>query len=109
VKQTKLKLEWYPKQISKLMSHEEAVEYCKKLGKRWRLPNKIELINAYNNKIVGFEHDDYWSSTTYRLNCNDAWVVHFQYGYTYCYIKYGTARVRPIRTVLKSDIDNIEK
>ena len=46
----------------------------------WRLPTRGELIDAYDNKIKGFETNYYWSSTMYGDNTNGAWYVNLGNG-----------------------------
>jgi hypothetical protein len=90
-------LQW-GKTADKRMSWQEAVDYCKSLGKGWRLPTRIELIDAYDSKVDGFETDDYyWSSTTYVGSTGYAWSVYFGYGSVYSSYKAYNYYVRPVR------------
>jgi hypothetical protein len=79
------------------MTWHEAVEVCKKLGPRWRLPTKDELNMLYENKeeIGGFALIFYWSSTENGYDC--AWVQYFVSGNQYSSIKYGKNYVRAVR------------
>ncbi len=87
-------LEWGP--ISdKKMNQQEADGWCKEQG--GRLPTMIELLQAYKDKIPGFKSDDYWSSTTYADNTDNAWIVNFLDGYPYDDNKTNTYYVRCVR------------
>ena len=71
-----------------------AIDYCENtltLGgyDDWRLPNKKELLSIvdrskYNPALSGvfqnFSSGYYWSSTTFALYADDAWIVGFDYG-----------------------------
>ena len=68
----------------KKMNWQEAMDYCEKLGKGWRLPTIEELVSCvdYNKHnpatdIDGFKSVYYWSSTTSVLNTGFAWIVNF--------------------------------
>jgi len=90
-------LQW-GKTADKRMSWQEAVDYCKALGKGWRLPTRVELIDAYDSKVDGFETDDYyWSSTTSVFNTENAWIVDCYNGYVNYYYKADNYYVRPVR------------
>ena len=43
----------------------------------WRLPTRVELIDAYDGKVEGFKSGYYWSSTTYVNGTGVAWIVNF--------------------------------
>jgi len=66
----------------KKMNWQKANDYCKSLGKGWRLPTRIELIEMYDSgKVDGFKTDAYyWSSTTYVIATEYAWFVDFYHG-----------------------------
>jgi hypothetical protein len=55
----------------------EAMNLDKKLG---RLPNIHELLDAYKNKISGFENTYYWSSDSYGVSNDAAMILHFGNG-----------------------------
>ena len=65
----------------------------------WRLPNKDELVTAYNNKssFTNVKSSDYWSSTTYAVNPNYAWHVYFYNGYVFGGYKNDYRDVRCVR------------
>ena len=83
------KFEVYKEDIG-IMTSNEAVEACKKVG--GRLPTREELLEMYDNrdKIGGFcttasgsvgEYPDwYWSSTEHRENPSTVWTVDFSDG-----------------------------
>ena len=72
-----MKLEWKETE-SKRMTWDEA----KGLEiDRWRLPTVAELKKAFNDKIVGFELDRYWSSVTWIGNNNKLFYFDFSDGY----------------------------
>jgi len=95
----------------KKMTWQEANDYCKSLGKGWRLPERWELVKAYDGKVEGFKSGYYWSSTTNVDYAGNAWLVHF-YSEDGCHSNktYGYY-VRPVRggqcgnlKIKKSDI-----
>ena len=63
----------------------------------WRLPTRVELIDAYGNKVEGFKSDYYWSSTTDVYSTADAWGVNFSYGGVGSVNKANGGCVRPVR------------
>ena len=63
----------------------------------WRLPERWELVKAYDDKVDGFKTDYYWSSTTLVYSTDDAWVVYFYNGYVYVSNKTYYYYVRPVR------------
>lgn len=62
------------------MNWEDAKAECAKLGNGWRLPTKNELNVMYKNKekIGGFAHKYYWSST--EFDNFSAWRQNFYNG-----------------------------
>jgi len=79
------------------MTWHEAVEVCKKLGPRWRLPTKDELNMLYENneEIGGFANVFYWSST--EVGYNLAWKQNFLDGYQLNFSKNYYYYVRAVR------------
>jgi hypothetical protein len=69
-----MKLEWKDPEPNE-MSWDEAKE-LEKDG--WRLPTRVELCDAYDNQIEGFQLDRYWSSTL-KWN-SDAYLFSFNTG-----------------------------
>lgn len=67
----------------------------------WRLPNKEELSQIYNNLKTNdygeFSNQSYWSSTT--SGYNNAWGVSFSSGRNYDFDKLSTHHVRAVRSV----------
>ena len=97
-----MKLQW-GNTAEKLMTWQEASDYCKKLGKGWRLPTIQELTSCINyekhNPASGmdFKNDYYWSSTTYVYYTDYAWLVSFGSGSVDYGGKTGSLYVRPVR------------
>jgi len=83
----------------KKMNWQKANDYCKSLGKGWRLPTRIELIEMYDSgKVDGFKTDDYyWSSTTYVIATEYAWYVGFYNGNVNADSMANSYYVRPVR------------
>ncbi len=96
------KLLWQRKTGKKNLSWREAKRYCKNLKMAghsdWVLPHIDELMsivdkNSYSPTIdkKAFPHTDvndyYWSSTTAVEDRSKAWLLFFDYGYTYNYYK----------------------
>ncbi len=72
-------LEWGQTCEDKL-NWKDAKEWCVKQGKGWRLPTRLELLQAFYDKVPGFKIDDcYWSETEY--SATHAWYTYFTYGY----------------------------
>ena len=70
------------KTSDKEMNWDDAIKWCKEQG--GRLPTLIELLQAYEDKVDGFQSSIYWSSTEYSATF--AWAVYFSTGvpdYTY--------------------------
>lgn len=77
---------------------QEALDYCESLVllsvgySDWRLPNRRELMSIVNYNYIRFTPTidteyfpncrsfDYWSSSTYCYNPNNAWIVNFYTG-----------------------------
>ena len=81
------------------MTWEEAKRACNELGSGWRLPNKQELKEIYeqlHEKGQGnFKAAYYWSST--EGDDDDAWSFYFNDGYAPNTSKSGTNYVRAVR------------
>ena len=90
------KLEW-GKTCEKQLNWEDAKEWCAKQGNGWRLPTKIELLEAYEQKIDGFTTFYYWSSTEFISN--GAWNEDFANGSQYNDDKSYGNDVRCIRSI----------
>ena len=86
-----------------------AIDYCEALnlgGTGWRLPNKKELLTvvdytryspAINPVFSQTVSSNYWSSTTYKKDTSNAWVVSFSNCNTGIGNKSGTSYVRCVR------------
>ena len=59
-----------------LMTWYEAKEWCEKQG--GRLPTRLELLQAYMDKVEGFKKYYYWSATEYSTG--GAWLQNFDTG-----------------------------
>jgi hypothetical protein len=66
-------LEW-GRTCEKELNWQDAKDWCEKQGKGWRLPTRVELLQAYDEKVPGFGAGYYWSETeysgTYARNVN---------------------------------------
>ena len=71
------KLEWGAC-FGETMTWEDAKIWCKKQGAGWRLPTQMELLQAFEDKISGFQSPTYWSST--EGGTHAAWFVNFSNG-----------------------------
>jgi len=81
----------------KKMDWQEANDYCKSLGKGWRLPERWELVKAYDGKVEGFKSDYYWSSTTDVYYADLGVIVYFFNGFVGSFNKSNYYYVRPVR------------
>ena len=79
------------------MNWEDAKEWCEAQGEGWRLPTRVELLQAYEDKEVGgiFQSYSYWSATEY--SATNAYYVTFGNGYTYYYLKNNSNYVRVVK------------
>jgi len=75
-------LEWGRVSDTK-MTWEEADKWCKEQG--GRLPTSLELLQAYFDKIDGFNESAFWSATAYPYTGlrYDAMIVFFNVGSVY--------------------------
>ena len=88
------KLEWGAT-CNKDLKWEKAKKWCEEQGDGWRLPTRLELLQAYEDKIDGFESGYYWSSNEY--SATNAWYQNFSAGYQYDGDKASTFYVRCVR------------
>jgi len=89
-------LEW-GKVSEKEMTWNDAKKWCEKQGKGWRMPTRVELIQAYDEKVEGFSGYTFWSSTETYSNATGAWVVYLYYGFTNNLNKVNSKYVRCVR------------
>ena len=83
-------IEW-GKSSEDTMNWNEAKEWCKKQG--GRLPTRLELLQAYVDKVKGFKTDaTYWSATE-SITYN-AWEQSFDTGVQNIYNKHNNYYVR---------------
>lgn len=88
-------LEWGNASEKKL-TWKEAKEWCEQQGDGWRMPTRIELLQAYEDNVDGFKTDGYyWSST--EFNASSAWYVYFYSGDAFSYSKTYTYYVRCVK------------
>lgn len=89
--------ELYPEDAPKKMTWNEAMDYCKSLGKGWRLPTISEMFYIYQceNKLIS--EKCYWSNTKYYNN--SAWHFSFFNGRANYDNKFNTAYVHAIRDI----------
>ena len=88
------RLEW-GETCDKELTWKDAKKWCEKQGKGWRLPTRLELMEAFEAKIDGFQSGYYWSSTEY--NTNFAWYVVFSNGGSNFNLKNFSYYVRAVR------------
>ena len=118
------KLEWQNnfRQSIPELSWDRAVDYCANLslqGKKWRLPNKEELVSIIkkdktepaldsvflNKSVTEFT---YWTSTEAEDNNNLKWGVSFQKGWIGRYSQNYSLKVRCVRGNLAPKLDMVE-
>ena len=112
-KDPKTGLEWQS-QSAGAMSWHKALEYAESLvlqGKSdWRLPTVSELETLLDRSVLYYElrpivrkevpfRDtlSYWSSTTFKEETNNAWIVMFDGAYVLSYYKSNAYQVRCVR------------
>ena len=92
------KFEVYPRDALPSFEYNEALEYCKRLGDGWRLPELNEQSEMHEHKEeLGLDDGAYWSST--ELNSSYAWFYNFLYGISDYFNKTSTFSVRAVRTI----------
>ena len=92
------KIEVYSEDCYGFLNYHEAKEYCKGLGKDWRLPTQEELLKMHEHrKELGLKNSTYWSSTEY--NAIVAYSFNFFYGNSSKNGKYNSNSVRAVRTI----------
>lgn len=104
IEEETIKLEWQDNPPEKPMSWHDAMEYARTLGYGWRLPTKEELKDAYYNKLEGFQSSNYWSSSMYAQDTNNAWYVDFYNGGVYNFYKTYYYYVRCLRDVKEKSV-----
>ncbi|MFA6314959.1 MAG: DUF1566 domain-containing protein [Candidatus Paceibacterota bacterium] len=73
----------------------EAKAWCEERG--GRLPTRVELLQAFDEKVEGFQGFYFWSSTEYYNNTALAWPVNLASGYTNFNTKTNSGYVRCVR------------
>ena len=89
---------------SKKMNWFESQNWIEDLNKNeylgysdWRLPERWELVKAYDDKVEGFKSDYYWSSTTDVYYADLGVIVYFFNGFVGSFNKSNYYYVRPVR------------
>jgi hypothetical protein len=82
----------------KIMSWDEAVIECSKLGEGWRLPTREELNEMYKNKskIKNFNFINYWSSVE-TPDKKYAYILDFGSGNPQAFSKKSTYKIRAVK------------
>lgn len=86
------KLEW-GKTLGR-MTFKEAKKHEKN---GWRLPTRVELMQAHDEKISGFNAAPYWSSSISVVSPDSSWIVYFFDGDLYVDYRDSTYFVRCVR------------
>jgi hypothetical protein len=81
----------------KEMNWENAKKWCEAQGKGWRLPTRVELIQAFDEGALPTSGKHFWSSTENYGNPANAWYVSLNYGYTFYNTKVTLNCVRCVR------------
>ena len=106
-------LMWTKATIAKDQTHARATEAAAKLElaghSDWRLPTVDELflladrtrkLPAIDTDVFPDTYNDwYWTSTDSKWDASCAWLVYFDYGDAYHYLRSGSACVRAVRSV----------
>jgi len=90
-----INIEIHPEKSESKLTWDQAQEYCKSLGKGWRLPTISEMFYLYEDKII--KENYYWTSSEYD-NLN-AWSFDFINGSADYNDKYSAAYVRAVRDI----------
>jgi hypothetical protein len=90
-----ISIEVYPYDLG-IMSWQESIESCKKLGNGWRLPTRNELNLMFIQKDNSFSFtNSYWSST--EGDDQTIWVQQFFYGSQMLFDKNRRCNIRPVK------------
>jgi len=84
-----------PKETEKVLTWNEAMEYCKSLD--GELPTMSELQYLYENCKEKFQSTSYWSSS--QLSAATSWPMSFSNGSRLSALKTFTSRVRVVRRI----------
>jgi hypothetical protein len=79
------------------MSWKAAKKWCAKQGEGWRLPTRVELLQAFDEGILTEDDRWFWSSTEAYNNAASAWFMSLSYGYTSSNTKVSLTYVRCVR------------
>jgi hypothetical protein len=79
------------------MSWKAAKKWCAKQGEGWRLPTRVELVQAFDEGILTGDDRWFWSSTEASNNAALAWYVVLSYGGTDVNNKTNGGYVRCVR------------
>jgi hypothetical protein len=64
------------------MNWEDAKKWCAAQGKGWRLPTRVELVQAFDEGVLTGDNRYFWSSTEDYSSPPYAWSVTLGYGDT---------------------------
>ena len=94
------RLEWKAEE-PKEMTWNDAMELYKDNPEGWRLPTRVELLQAYVDGVGGFASLYYWSSSEHVAG--NAWVQVFLNGDQFDYSKFDSYRVRAVREISNNE------
>jgi hypothetical protein len=83
----------------KEMNWKNAKKWCAKQGKGWRLPTRVELVQACDEGVLTGDDRWFWSSTEFYANPAYAWVVLLANGSTTTNNKPTSNYVRAVREI----------
>ena len=81
------------------MNWKDANKWCAKQGEGWRLPTRVELVQAFDEGILTGDDRWFWSSTESYNNAANAWNVVLNYGSTNVTTKTSSNAVRAVREI----------
>jgi len=90
-----INIEIHPEKSESKLTWDQAQEYCKSLGKGWRLPTISEMFYLYEDKII--KENYYWSSSEFASG--SSWGFNFNVGAAVNNHKNGPTYVRAVRDI----------
>jgi hypothetical protein len=79
------------------MNWKDAKKWCAEQGDGWRLPTRVELVQAFDEGMLTGDDRWFWSSTEDYNNAAYAWIVYLVTGYTSNYTKTTSYYVRCVQ------------